>query len=178
VGPALDPRVQRTRTALVRAFNTLLLSKGYDAANPAAIAELAKVGRSTFYDHYTGKEDLLAQSLAVVLRPIADAVSGDPGSSEVEFVLAHFWENRRLARALMTGRARAIMVRELSRLVEVSLRRQRRREALIPPLAAAHLAHGALGLINEWLTGHHGGSAGEIAGYLQRGASPATDATG
>ena len=54
----MDRRVQRTRESLHRALIALMIEKGYDAVTVGDIVDRANVGRSTFYAHYTDKEDL------------------------------------------------------------------------------------------------------------------------
>ena len=55
----------------------LILSKSYDGFTAADIAEEANVGRSTFYEHHRGKEDMLAQSVTPVLTPFADLLADE-----------------------------------------------------------------------------------------------------
>jgi AcrR family transcriptional regulator len=69
--PKLDPRAEKTRLALMRAFNELLLSRGYHAVMPADVAEAAGVVRSTLYEHFSGKEGMLRHSLLPILEPLA-----------------------------------------------------------------------------------------------------------
>jgi len=59
----VDRRVQRTRELLHRALISLMIEKGYDAITVQHIIDRANVGRSTFYAHYDGKEDLLESGL-------------------------------------------------------------------------------------------------------------------
>jgi len=61
--PVIDRRVARTRTKLERAFFHLMQERGYDAVTIHDICERAGVGRSTFYTHFTGKDDLKRRSL-------------------------------------------------------------------------------------------------------------------
>ena len=89
-----DPRVQRTRAALLAAFNKLFLEHGYEALTPAQIAAEAGVGRSTFYEHHAGKEALLRHSVTPFLQPLADAAVGRETPS-LTSALHHFWQNRR-----------------------------------------------------------------------------------
>lgn len=56
---AIDRRAIRTRKALHDALMRLILRKGYEATTVQEVIDEANVGRSTFYAHYTGKEDLL-----------------------------------------------------------------------------------------------------------------------
>ncbi len=54
----LDRRVQRTRERLQKALIELIGERGYDAITIQDIVDRANVGRTTFYLHYRGKDDL------------------------------------------------------------------------------------------------------------------------
>ncbi|MBT3306292.1 MAG: TetR/AcrR family transcriptional regulator [Alphaproteobacteria bacterium] len=54
-----DRRSLRTQTLLHEALITLFLKKDYEAVTIKDIVDEANVGRSTFYAHFTGKDDLL-----------------------------------------------------------------------------------------------------------------------
>ncbi|HVY85898.1 MAG TPA: TetR/AcrR family transcriptional regulator [Caulobacterales bacterium] len=79
---ANDPRVQRTRQALVRALTELIADKGYDAITIAELVERAKVKRSTFYVHFRDKGELFSYAIAErgehirgVIEPLSIAAS-------------------------------------------------------------------------------------------------------
>lgn len=161
---APDRRVARTREAIRAAFNSLLFARGYDDLSASDIAEAANVGRSTFYEHFQGKEEVLATTLVPVLTPLADACVAAAPDRRLEGVVSHFWDNRRMAKAMMSGRAHGVMARSLAGLIEARLPD----DGVIPgALLAVQIAHGQLALIEEWLTGRHGCTAGEIAAALQ-----------
>lgn len=54
----IDRRVQRTRELLQQALIDLLGERRYDAITTQDIVDRANVGRTTFYLHYTDKDDL------------------------------------------------------------------------------------------------------------------------
>ncbi len=60
---AIDRRVARTRATLHHALLRLIVERGYDAISVQDICEAADIGRSTFYAHYTGKDDLKRSGL-------------------------------------------------------------------------------------------------------------------
>ena len=60
---AIDRRVARTRTALYEALLSLIRRKHYELITVEEILTEANVGRSTFYAHFTSKDDLLKRSL-------------------------------------------------------------------------------------------------------------------
>ena len=97
-----DRRATRTRRALLNAFVGLILERRYDEISVAAIIARADVGRSTFYEHFRGKDDLLHESMNWLLVMIADAAGPAPNPDQLAFAVAHFWQNRRLARVVFS----------------------------------------------------------------------------
>ena len=53
-----DRRMQRTRELLQKALIELIGERGYDALTIQEIVDRANVGRTTFYLHYTSKDEL------------------------------------------------------------------------------------------------------------------------
>lgn len=56
-----DLRIIKTRKALYQAFLKLMKSKPFEQIKVSDICNEALVNRSTFYDHYTDKYDLLEE---------------------------------------------------------------------------------------------------------------------
>jgi AcrR family transcriptional regulator len=169
-GVKIDRRVARTRAALRAAFNGLFFERGYDGFGVGDIADQANVGRSTFYEHYAGKDALLAETVAPLLVPLAEAGVGDAVDPKLVWVVEHFWENRRRAGAMIEGGAWAAMTRLLATMIEQRLskitRPRRNRPALPPTLAASLLARAQMGLIEEWVRGHKRCSSDVLARAL------------
>jgi AcrR family transcriptional regulator len=59
----IDRRVARTRATLHHTLLRLIIERGYDVLSVQDICEAAGIGRSTFYAHYTGKDDLKRSGL-------------------------------------------------------------------------------------------------------------------
>src|SRR5262245_55202923 len=62
-----DPRVVRSRAAVVAAARTLFLSKGYAGTTMEEIAALAGLTKRTLYNNYGDKNALFTQIVANVL---------------------------------------------------------------------------------------------------------------
>lgn len=62
-----DPRVVRSRTAMLEAARTLFLREGYAAATMEEIAELAGLTKRTVYNHYADKEALFTEVVREVI---------------------------------------------------------------------------------------------------------------
>jgi len=53
-----DRRIQKTKSLLHEALGSLIREKPYDAIVVQEILDRANVGRSTFYMHFSDKDDL------------------------------------------------------------------------------------------------------------------------
>src|SRR5260370_6895754 len=68
----IDRRVARTKAVLQKGYLSLIVEKGYEATTVEDICEAANVGRSTFYAHYTSKDDLRRSGLEHLRRLLVD----------------------------------------------------------------------------------------------------------
>jgi AcrR family transcriptional regulator len=100
-----DRRVRRTRKALQDALIGLMTEKGYEAVTVQDIIERADVGRSTFYMHYTDKDELLRDNFARLRSLVEQPAPLEPANRRrlLRFSLPlfrHVHAERSLARAL------------------------------------------------------------------------------
>ena len=163
-----DRRVARTRDALQRAFNSLLFKGGYESFTVSDVVEQANVGRSTFYEHFDSKEDILWACMSRMFSVFAESVSGDARPERLQNVLEHLWQNRRLADAIFTGTPRLILSRSLAELIEKRLSEMagRRRGLVTPRLAAIQIAEAQLVLVETWLRGRAASAPAALAEAL------------
>lgn len=68
-----DPRVERTRAAVIEAASDLLVADGPGAITHANVAQVANVSRTTVYNHWPTREDLLRAAIDSVKRIAPDA---------------------------------------------------------------------------------------------------------
>lgn len=77
----LDRRVRRTRKALREAMQVLMAEKGYDQVTIEELTERADIGRTTFYLHYSAKQDLLLEQFDELLEQLVSQLASIPLSS-------------------------------------------------------------------------------------------------
>jgi AcrR family transcriptional regulator len=162
-----DPRRRRTRQDLMAAFFSLVLSRRYHEIRVADVLARASVSRSTFYEHFRNKDDLLAASLEGPFQILASLTQAQPDGSRVQGILQHFWDNRALARSLFQGAALRVVRRTLVDHMEAALTREQRSRLRIPARLAAHaLADGVFSPITAWLMCEAKCSADDLAQAL------------
>ncbi len=152
-----DRRTERTRAALMQGFIGLILAEGYDAVTVERVAERANVGRSTFYMHYTGKDDILRQSMKRPSTLLAVTVGYAPPLEALVKQLQHFHAQRGRNHVFFAAPVRNIWVRALAELIEprvIAIARHARARPLLPlPLVAVQIAEAQIALITNWLQG-------------------------
>src|SRR5712692_5376492 len=113
---SIDRRVGRTTKTLHHALISLILKKNYEAITIQEICDAANVGRSTFYAHYTSKDDLHQRGIENLRKVLADGRSdspvdeGDRGRS-LSFsrtLFEHAYDRKDLFRALAGSRGGAV----------------------------------------------------------------------
>ena len=161
-------RAGRTRAAIVEAFNRLVLQRRMRRIRVADVLAEARVGRSTFYDHFSGAEQLHLAALTRPFGTLADAATGRADVDATKWLLDHFWENRGRARETLTGRSGEQAIRLLTDLVEQRLDGP---FALPPRLVAAQIAAATLAPVRAWLLGESASTAEALAEALCRSAA-------
>lgn len=107
-------QLSSTEITVVEAFRTLAIERRYGAIRVTDIIDRASVGKSTFYEHFQGKDDVLLTAMRPILLVLATAASGRAARSYVRPVIEHFWERRSVARPILDSTAAPIVQRRLA----------------------------------------------------------------
>lgn len=163
----IDRRIARSRNAIFSAFIELMLRDGYDAVSVEAVTERANIGRSTFYMHFRGKEDVLRQCLKNTNRDLVRTFDENTSGEELVPLLQHFYEQRRTNHVFLVAPVRALWVRSLADEIEQKIAARVSPRALLPlRLIALHLAEIQIGLVVQWLLARTPAKANRIAEAL------------
>ena len=163
-----ERRRDRTRSQLMSAFTGLVFAKGFENISVRRIVAAAGVARSTFYEHFSDKEDVLRACMTRFFAIVADCIGADERPPELMRVLDHLWSNRRLTDGIFTGQARLILSRNQADLIESRMRSLTFNLALPSRLAAVQIAEAQLALIESWMRGHTHCSTERLADGLHR----------
>lgn len=179
-GEIRDRRVQRTRKLLHRALMSLILEKKYESITVQEILDRADVGRSTFYLHFLGKDELLLsgfQYLKSFLESMQATSATAPGKSYERIIgfslpmFEHAQEYRRVNRALLGSDAEAVVRRQIhsvlagivSRELSLQLRNRKTSNAPVSPELLAHfLVSTYISVLTWWLSSRNPISPKEI----------------
>ncbi|HEX6353123.1 TetR/AcrR family transcriptional regulator [Actinophytocola sp.] len=160
MAPNADRRVRRTRSLLRAALIDLILERGYDRVTVQDILDRADVGRSTFYSHFQGKDQLLLSGMDELSATLHDRMSTEPDTSSLMTPLRplfeHAADNRRLFSALLGRRGANVALRAGRRMLTNVLATHLRTRLNVEDqqrldLTVAFLVNGLLGLFTWWL---------------------------
>lgn len=165
----LDARARRTQQALLDAFAALVHCRRYDEISIADLLAAAEVGRSTFYEHYRGKDEVLLHSMSGIFDLLADAACGRADLARLTQLFRHFAEQGQRARLFFLGTQAVEVLPRIHRALaeRIALRRRELAPelALTLPLelASALIAEAQLGLVRAWLREERRVSTAELA---------------
>ena len=86
-----DARVRRTRDALGDALIALMQEKPFDTITVQDVLDRAHVSRSTFYSHYSDKDDLLMSDAEEFFEALSTALSAHGDKSDRVFPVKEFF---------------------------------------------------------------------------------------
>jgi AcrR family transcriptional regulator len=161
-----DRRIHKTQALLREALASLIREKSYDSIAVKEILDRANVGRSTFYTHFSDKNELLVSAIHDMLRSVHAA--GLPSSANRHETLTSFSlpvfqyhdQHRHTGKDRMGTTGRAIVHEHLRRVLtdliadEVGRddRKQRKADSRLPPgLLVQYVASTFILVLNWWL---------------------------
>jgi AcrR family transcriptional regulator len=164
----IDRRVARSREMLHRALLSLILKKGYDTITVEDICETANVGRSTFYAHFTSKDDLKRSGLEHLRKQLLDlqqgaAASPDKVGGSLGFSVTMFEHARdhiHLYQALIGTQGGAVALGTIRQVLCDCVRRElaaigakNAKDGIPSELIVEYVVGGYMAMLTSWLDG-------------------------
>ncbi|MCI0387330.1 MAG: TetR/AcrR family transcriptional regulator [Acidobacteria bacterium] len=161
-----DRRVQRTRELVQKALIELISERGYDAITIQDIVDRANVGRTTFYQHYSSKDELFISCHEAIVSefhfgPLFPLSREELLSPEAPLGMVSAYRHLKDARALLysiiQGKDSLLILRRIrdwsAQEIEASLRAAfAEADSTIPfDVLANYLAGARIALVQWWL---------------------------
>lgn len=161
----MDRRQQKTRAAIFEAFHRLLARKRFSDITVQQIIDEANVGRSTFYQHFATKDELLEQMCAEIFAHVtSESLASEPthdfssggGASFLAHILYHLRDSRRDLAAILSCESSELFLGYFRQLLEETFRRRygSRLSAcgdLPPEFVLNHLSSSFVEMVKWWL---------------------------
>lgn len=173
----IDRRVRKTRKALREAMINLMEEKGYDQVTVEELANRADIGRTTFYLHYSAKQDLLLEEFGELLDKLVEQLSQIPLSAwrqegetfivddhpdrPINMIFQHAADNEELYRIVLQGegvdqaseRLQTVMTNAVNKYLRNKLGDNRELMNIQIPIEvfANYFAGALLGVLKWWL---------------------------
>jgi AcrR family transcriptional regulator len=161
-----DRRVRRTREVLQKALFDLIHERGYDAITIQDIVDRANVGRTTFYLHYSSKDDLFMSCHEAIVsefhlgphHPLSrDALLSSEAPAGIASAYRHLADVRTVLHPIFQGKDSQLILRRMrewsAQEIEASLRAAfGGAQSTIPlDVLANYLAGARIALVQWWL---------------------------
>lgn len=173
----MDRRVRRTREALHAALVALIIEKGFDAITIQDVIEEADVGRTTFYEHFSGKEALLRfgfQRLRDELARHHQHEKADEPLSFLEPLLRHAKAHAGLYAALLGGGGGRIADETFRAIVGELVAGEFNNDKAPEPIVTALLIGALVGALQFWISAGAHGEGDDVALAVRRTAAAHT----
>ena len=177
-----DRRSRRTRQLVTKAMAELLQKKRYEDITVRDIIERADIGSSTFYAHYSDKEDVQAALLEQLFKQLLRQSAYEQERQEVvpvRLLFEHIQQTGQQLQRLVHGRSSEtywkVIENTVSQVIEESLvdtSGQQISGRIPSPVVARYLAGTLLMLLKWWLAADMPYSPAEMDEFFQQLALP------
>ena len=180
----MDRRQQKTRAAIFAAFSKLLAEKSYGKITVQEIIDTANIGRTTFYDHFVTKDDLLKalceELFGHIIRSAADCThthglysDGNAPESVFCHLLQHLQEDENNILELLSCESSEIFLRyfkdSLNKLIQDQFVDQNRKTNTGIPrdFLVNHISGSFVEMVLWWIKGRRKQAPEELDRYFR-----------
>jgi AcrR family transcriptional regulator len=149
------------RDAILAAFREIIMESGYETVRVIDVVERSGVARSTFYEHFQSREDLLRDSMRGPFERLAQLAAPAYDPARIAAVLEHLAENRALSKSVMKNPGTDALVDLLTELIENSA------GSFVPAITARAVAGAQMAIVSSWLDGKDARSTVDLVRALR-----------
>lgn len=171
----IDRRVERTRSAIIKAFKEMIIEKDFKQITIKDLADRADINRKTFYLHYESMEDILfdlALEISELLFELLDSKGFfTSGSFDINILVSCIEElldtNYELFKKIISANSYRFFARNIKDLVKDSFIRKVKNKTNLSNymlnVTGDFIAVGLSKLLKDWFEDNGGLSSVEIA---------------
>lgn len=178
-----DRRIQRTRQLLQNALVDLILEKGYEAITVQDILDRANVGRTTFYERFYDKDDLLLSGFTHLRDDFEQYLAGQVVDDESPWQLSlsmfrHAQNHRPLYQAMAGKQGGNLAVEYIQKYLTIYLRDHlknmlgRHRQSPPPEILTQFIVSAFMGLLTWWLNNDSPYTAEQMNAFFRQLVEP------
>lgn len=183
-----DRRIQRTRGLLQDALVELIMEKGYEAITIQDILDRANVGRSTFYENFYDKDDLLLSGFEHLRddfeQYLAVQVINDESPWQLSLsMFRHAQEHRQLYQAMAGKQGGNMAVGHIQKYLTLYLHDHlkklltQRNKSMPADILTQFIVSAFIGLLTWWLDNESAYTAEQMNAFFRQLVEPGFGAT-
>lgn len=158
----MDRRIEKTRKAILDAFYTLITKMEYSKISIQKIIDEANIGRSTFYQHFETKDDLLKSMCTDLFEHIFKhdvhkhccemVVFDNTFKEKITHILNHLLDNRKVLRGILASESEKIFFQYFRKYLDEIVLTIKFKECDVPiNFLQNHISGSFIELIKYWV---------------------------
>lgn len=182
----MDRQQQKTRNAIFSAFNGLLSKKRYDKITVQEIIDKANVGRTTFYAHFSTKDDLLREMCTTLFNHVFSDVlevekthdfsmSLDRTDTMITHMLYHLRDNKKNILGVMSCESGELFLQFFKQYLNSVLAKKMMPVACLhlpEDFIINHISGSFINMVQWWIKGRMKQSPEDLAEYFKAVINP------
>ncbi|MBQ7166750.1 MAG: TetR/AcrR family transcriptional regulator [Treponema sp.] len=173
-GNAMDRRVEKTRKAIIDSLSFLMSKKEYQGITVADIIKKANVGRSTFYENFQNKDEVLDEIFENLIYHVFSEIEHTDGHAfqnnlkgEITHMYIHIRDNEGKAKTFLLGKSAEVFYKRMGEKVALICDKKLNGSDRLPPeLAHSHIASTFSDVLKYWSGRKFADSPEQVAGYF------------
>ena len=179
-----DRRTQKTKYSIQEALFSLMQKKQYYRITIQNIIDKANVGRSTFYSHYSTKDELFLSCIQPMLEMINIDIGkyielGEASSQSVFELFEHIKQNNRVVRGLIKAENSSLFFEKIVTHFDSQAQKYLNRKIIRPdilkiplPILTHHISTTLVGLVKWWSNNNMPYSSEKMCQFFQELINP------
>lgn len=170
----MDRRVEKTKLAIINALSQLMKKKEYQSITVENIIKKANVGRSTFYENFSNKDEVFDEILDSLIYHVFNEIQHHDGHAfqrnfkeEIIHMFIHIRDNEGQSKTFLLGKSAYVFYQRMGEKVATICDEKLVSTKKIPPeLVHAHISSTFSDVLKYWSTRKFADTPEQVANYF------------